>query len=41
MDGFYHSQSFQMMQDGVADLHCRSDIYLVDEYCLEKQPKKQ
>lgn len=41
MDGFYHSQTFQMMQDGVADLHCRSDIYLVDEYCLEKQPEKQ
>ncbi len=35
MDGFYHSQTFQLMDKGVADLHCRSDIYLVDEFCSE------
>lgn len=39
MDGFYHSQTFKMIDCGVADLHCRSDIYLVDEYCLEMQSK--
>ena len=21
----------------LADLHCRSDLYLVDEYCLERK----
>lgn len=37
MDGFYHSQTFQMINTGAADMHCRSDIYLIDEYCLERQ----
>ncbi len=37
MDGFYHSQTFQLIEKGVADLHCRSDIYLIDEYCLEAE----
>lgn len=40
MDDFYHSQTFQMINDGVADLHCRSDIYLINEYCLEIQERK-
>lgn len=40
MDGFYHSQTFQMVNNGVADMHCLSDIYLIDEYCLEKQSEK-
>lgn len=35
MNGFYHSQTFQMINGGIADMHCRSDIYLIDEYCLE------
>lgn len=35
MDGFFHSQTLQMINRGIADLHCRSDIYLVDEYCIE------
>ncbi len=35
MDGFYHSQIFRLMDQGIADMHCRSDIYLVDEYCSE------
>ncbi|MBQ6062907.1 MAG: DUF3791 domain-containing protein [Prevotella sp.] len=35
MDRFYHSQTFQMIQLGIADLHCRSDQYLIDEFLLE------
>ncbi|MBP3227276.1 MAG: DUF3791 domain-containing protein [Bacteroidaceae bacterium] len=35
MGVFYHTQTFQMIQQGVADLHCRSDRYLVDELLLE------
>lgn len=35
MDRFYHSVTFQLINDGIADLHCRSDRYLVDEFCIE------
>lgn len=35
MERFYHSTTFQLMQEGVADLHCRSDRYLLDELALE------
>lgn len=36
MNRFYHSALFQMLQQGIADLHCRSDRYLVDEFLLEE-----
>lgn len=36
MDRFYNSDIFCLIQDGVADLHCRSDQYLADEVCLER-----
>ena len=35
MDVFYKSAIAQMIQDGVADLHCRSDHYLADEIYKE------
>jgi hypothetical protein len=31
MEMFYNSDVLQMMSDGVADLHCRSDLYLAEE----------
>lgn len=31
MDMFYNSPVFELMDKGVADLHCRSDQYLADE----------
>ena len=31
MDLFFHSLTFQLLQDGETDLHCRSDLYLIDE----------
>ncbi len=34
-DLFFHSLTFQLLQDGEADLHCRSDLYLIDELKLE------
>ena len=40
MDRFYHSDTFQMIQDGVAELHCRSDLYLIDEFMLEWKEKQ-
>lgn len=35
MDVFYLSTTAQMIQDGVADLHCRSDRYLAEEIYRE------
>lgn len=31
MDLFYNSPLFELIDAGVADLHCRSDEYLVEE----------
>ena len=28
---FYHSEVYQLMRDGVSDMHCMSDLYLVEE----------
>ena len=28
---FYHSETYQLMRDGVSDMHCMSDLYLADE----------
>ena len=39
MDFFYHSITFQLLQDGEADLHCRSDLYLIDELKMEYEGK--
>lgn len=32
---FYHSDVYQLMRDGVSDMHCMSDGYLVDELIFE------
>lgn len=36
MDIFYNSDTMQLIQDGVADLHCRSDQYLAGEILRER-----
>lgn len=36
---FYHSQVYQLMRDGVSDMHCMSDVYLADELKLEYDKK--
>ena len=28
---FYHSEVYQLMRDGVSDMHCMSDGYLTEE----------
>ena len=37
LDFFYHSQVYQLIRDGVSDMHCMSDAYLTEEleqeYC--------
>ena len=38
MDMFYHSDTMQLMEEGIADLHCRSDKYLAEEVWRERHP---
>ena len=39
-DIFYNSETASMIEDGVADLHCRSDKYLAGEEWREYQETK-
>lgn len=39
-DLFYNSETAQLIQDGISDLHCRSDEYLANEIILEYSEKK-
>ena len=32
---FYNSQTAELIEEGIADLHCRSDKYLAEEVWLE------
>ena len=40
LEFFYRSETYQELRDGIADLHCRSDQYIVDELKLEFQCAK-
>ena len=40
LEFFYRSETYQELRDGIADLHCRSDQYIVDELKLEVQSAK-
>ena len=35
LDIFYHSNLYNLMREGVSDIHCMSDGYLVDELLTE------
>ena len=37
IDIFYNSQLFPLLEEGVADLHCRSDKYLAEEIWRERE----
>ena len=37
LDVFYKSYTYVEMDEGISDMHCRSDGYLIDEICLEQQ----
>ncbi len=39
LDLFYHSQTYQLMREGVSDMHCMSDVYLAEE--LEQEYAEQ
>lgn len=36
LDRFYRSTTYELMRDGVSDMHCMSDEYLVDELVDER-----
>lgn len=35
LDKFYRSETYQLMREGVSDMHARSDGYLADELLFE------
>lgn len=37
---FNHSEVYQLIRDGVSDMHCMSDAYLVEELKQEYQTKQ-
>jgi hypothetical protein len=37
LDFFYRSNVYEEMRDGVSDMHCMSDEYLVDELLEERK----
>ena len=37
---FYHSEVYQLIRDGVSDMHCMSDAYLAEELKEEYYIKK-
>lgn len=40
LDIFYHSELYKLMSEGVSDMHCMSDEYLVQELEEEKNIKQ-
>ena len=37
---FYRSEVYQLMRDGVSDMHCMSDLYLAEELRLEYEERE-
>ena len=35
LDFFYHSMEYQLLREGVSDLHCMSDDYLAEDLMEE------
>lgn len=40
MDYFYKSQTYELISNGVGDMHCKGERYLTDELMLEYGLKK-
>ena len=36
---FYDSDTYKLISEGVADMHCRSDEYLAEELMMENKEK--
>ena len=37
LDFFYSSKTFELISEGVADMHCMSDEYLAEELMIEQK----
>lgn len=40
LDLFYRSEVYQLMREGVSDMHCMSDLYLAEELRLEYEERQ-
>ena len=40
LDFFYHSDVYRCMSEGISDMHCRSDLYLVEDLEREYDAKR-
>lgn len=40
LDLFYRSEVYQLMREGVSDMHCMSDLYLAEELRLEYEGRQ-
>lgn len=41
LDFFYHSEVYLLMREGISDMHCRSDAYLVEELTMEYEQRQK
>lgn len=41
LEFFYHSEVYQLVRDGISDMHCMSDPYLAEELQIEYQKNKK
>lgn len=39
LEFFYHSQVYQLMKNGISDMHCMSDAYLAEDLQEEYRAK--
>lgn len=39
MDYFYKSKTYELISNGIGDMHCKGEIYLTDEIMLEYRLK--
>ena len=37
LDFFYNSKTYELISEGVADMHCMSDEYLAEELMIEQK----
>lgn len=35
LDFFYKSHEYELLRQGIADLHCMSDGYIAEDLCIE------
>lgn len=40
LDLFYRSEVYQLMREGISDMHCMSDLYLAEELRLEYEARE-